>query len=66
MIINFPAPEEARTYKDYVQLFRARNPSVNFANSCKLLGRDQKRFFDDAWNQPEAEQIHAAYKGMAE
>lgn len=60
-VINIPAPEEAKTYKEYVNLFRLRNPGVDYKGACKAVGRDMKQFFDMAWSQPEAEAIHAAY-----
>ena len=61
MAIEFPAPEEARSYKDYVAIFRARNPGEDFKAACAKRGGDHKAFFDWSWKQPEAEAIHRAY-----
>lgn len=62
MTIEFPAPEEARSYKDFVALFRARNPGVDFKEACVIRGGNHKQYYDECWKQPEAEQIHAAYQ----
>ena len=61
-MIQFPAPEEAKTYKEFVALFRSRNPGVDFKDACKARGGDHKVYYDDCWKQPEAEQIHQIYQ----
>ena len=62
MVIEFPAPEEARTYRDYVALFRERNPGVDFKDACQVRGGNHKQYYDQCWKQPEAMQIHQVYK----
>lgn len=70
MTIEFPAPEEARTFKDYVSLFRCRNPGIDFKEASAIWAsctearggaHTLKSYFDWCWQQPEAEAIHAAY-----
>lgn len=64
--IDFPAPEEAKTYGEYVRLFRSRNPGVDFKEACALresLIGNHRAYFDSCWQQHEAEMIHAIYSG---
>lgn len=65
MIINIPAPEEAKTYKQYVQLFKDRNIGVNASelNIMPPLSKmSRKQFYDWCWQQPDADKIHQAFE----
>ena len=67
MVYNFPAPEEARTYKDYVALFKRSNPEADYKEACEAWASVSKGFasikgyFDWCWQQPEAEAIYQAF-----
>jgi hypothetical protein len=59
--IEFPAPEEALTYKEYIALFRARNPGEDFKKACTYVSHDVKKYYDWCWQQPEAMMIRQAF-----
>ena len=61
-MITFPAPEEARTYKAFVALFKERNPGVDFKEACKFRPGSHKEYYDECWRQPEAESIYQIYQ----
>lgn len=58
---QIPAPEEVRTWKDYVTLFRSLNPGENIGKVAHCSGMTLKAWFEHCWQQPEAEMIHAAH-----
>lgn len=58
-MINVPAPEEVRTWGEYVQLFKRMNPGEKMPD---LPTMTRKEYFIWCWQQPEAEEIHLAYK----
>ena len=60
LMLNIPAPEEVRTWGEYVKLFKRLNPGEKLPDTNS--GMTRKEYFKWSWDQHEAEEIHRAYK----
>lgn len=70
-IIEYPAAEECKTWKEYVLIFFERNKHLPKKEAGKLVNvfhhgafKDRMSWFNWCWEQPEAQMIHSAYTGQ--